>query len=171
MRKLVCALSLGLAAAFGADGAGFAEEEPPRILAFPGAEGAAAYATGGRGGSVYRVTNLNADGPGSLADAVSQPNRIVVFAVSGTIDLTRTKGKHSGSIQIAQPNITIAGQSSPGEGICIRGGGIHVAAGNVIVRYMRVRRGFIASGNSGDSVTIKGQLENVILDHVSTSWA
>src|SRR4051794_39474860 len=85
------------------------------LPAFPGAEGAGACATGGRGGSVYRVTTLNADGPGSLADAVSQPNRIVVFAVSGTIDLTRTKGKHSGAIRIAQPNITIEGQSAPGE--------------------------------------------------------
>src|SRR5436853_7501358 len=87
------------------------------LPAFPGAEGAGACATGGRGGSVYRVTNLNADGPGSLAEAVSQPNRIVVFAVSGPIDLTRTKGKHSGSIQIAQPNNTRAGQSRPGERI------------------------------------------------------
>src|SRR5204863_9491724 len=89
-----------------------ARGQPKSCLpAFPGAEGAGACATGGRGGAVYRVTNLNADGPGSLADAVSKPNRIVVFAVSGTIDLTRAKGKHSGSIQITQPNITIAGQS------------------------------------------------------------
>src|SRR5437763_2094361 len=85
------------------------------LPAFPGAEGAGACASGGRGGSVYRVTNLNAEGPGSLADAVSRPNRIVVFAVSGTIDLTRKNGKHSGSLQIAQPNITIAGQTAPGE--------------------------------------------------------
>src|SRR5690348_4984886 len=91
------------------------------LPAFPGAEGAGACASGGRGGSVYVVTNLNTDGPGSLADAVSRPNRIVVFGVSGTIDLTRKNGKHSGSIQIAQPNITVEGQSAPGEGICIRG--------------------------------------------------
>jgi len=141
------------------------------LPAFPGAEGAGACASGGRGGSVYVVTNLNADGPGSLADAVSRPNRIVIFAVSGTIDLTRKKGKHSGSIQIAQPNITVEGQSAPGEGICIRGGSIQVAAGNVILRYLRVRRGFVASGNSGDAIDIKGQFSNVIVDHVSTSWA
>src|SRR3954454_8012345 len=86
--------------------------------AFPGAEGAGMYATGGRGGTVYRVTNLNADGPGSLAGAVSQPNRIVFFAVSGIIDLTREKGerRRGGRIAMEQPNITIAGQSAPGEG-------------------------------------------------------
>lgn len=149
-----------------------AEEHAKHCLpSFPGAEGAGACASGGRGGSVYRVINLNADGPGSLADAVSRPNRIVVFAVSGTIDLTRKNGKHSGALQIAQPNITVAGQSAPGEGICIRGGSIHVAAGNVILRHLRVRRGYVASGSSGDSVDIKGQFENVIVDHISTSWA
>src|SRR3954465_10989131 len=85
-----------------------------QIPAFPGAEGAGRYTSGGRGGSVYRVTNLNVEGPGGLADAVSQPNRIIVFTVSGIIDLTRVKnGKapRGGSIVIDQPNITIAGQS------------------------------------------------------------
>ena len=67
-----------------------------KILAFPGAEGAGAFTAGGRGGSIYRVTNLNTDGPGSLADAVSQPNRIVVFAVSGIIDLASQKKGKSG---------------------------------------------------------------------------
>src|SRR4051794_36736203 len=83
-----------------------ADEPPARILAFPGAEGAGAYATGGRGGSVYRVTNLDRSGPGSLADAVSRPNRIVVFAVSGTIDLGGVPGKR-GKLVIDQPHITI----------------------------------------------------------------
>src|SRR4051812_50160132 len=102
------------------------------IPAFPGAEGAGMYATGGRGGTVYRVTNLHADGPGSLADAVSQPNRIVVFAVSGIIDLTREKGerRRGGRIAMAQPNITIAGQSAPGEGICLKGGVLEISASN-----------------------------------------
>ena len=133
--------------------------------AFPGAEGAGAWATGGRGGKVYRVTNLNATGPGSLADAVSAPGRIVVFAVSGTIDL---KG---GRIQLAHPNITIAGQTAPGEGISIRGGALVVSAGNVILRHLRIRRGFNEIGDSGDALTIKGRFERVIADHVSTSWA
>jgi hypothetical protein len=134
------------------------------VPAFPGAEGAGALASGGRHGTVYRVSNLNPRGPGSLADAVSQPNRIVVFTVSGTIDLKR-------SITLAQPNITIAGQTAPGEGICLKGGSLHIAAGNVIVRYLRVRRGFSVIGDQGDSIDIKGDFHDVIVDHVSTSWA
>ena len=140
------------------------------LPAFPGAEGAGAYATGGRNGTVYRVTNLNVRGPGSLADAVSQPNRIVVFTVSGTIDLAAEK-KRKAAIVIGQPNITIAGQTAPGEGICIKGGSLHIMAGNVIVRYLRVRRGFNVIGDQGDSIDIKGDFHDVIVDHVSTSWA
>src|SRR6187401_599072 len=84
------------------------------VPAFPGAEGAGMFASGGRGGQVVVVTNLNAEGPGSLADAVSQPNRIVVFAVSGIIDLTKVgKKEKPGQISIAEPNITIAGQTAP----------------------------------------------------------
>jgi len=142
----------------------------PAIPAFPGAEGAGAQASGGRAGSVYRVTNLNSSGPGSLADAVSQPNRIIVFTVSGTIDLA-AGGKRKRSIEIAQPNITIAGQTAPGEGICIKGGSLHITAGNVIVRYLRVRRGFNVIGEMGDAINIKGDFTDVIVDHVSTSWA
>jgi hypothetical protein len=93
------------------------------------------FATGGRGGKVYRVTNLNASGPGSLAGAVSQPNRITVFSVSGTIDLSRGRPDKGGKIQIRQPNITIAGQTAPGEGICIKNGSVQVLASNVIVRH------------------------------------
>ena len=86
-----------------------------QTLAFPEAEGYAAYATGGRGGTVYHVTNLNKSGAGSLADAVSQPNRFVVFDVGGVIDIT-------GSSITINSNITIAGQTAPGEGITIYGG-------------------------------------------------
>ncbi len=137
-----------------------------RIPAFPGAEGAGMYATGGRGGTLYRVANLSAKGPGSLADAVSQPNRTIVFAVSGTIDL------RGGKIAIRQPNITIAGQTAPGEGICIKNGSLQVLASNVIVRHLRIRRGFIREGNNGDAMNIKGEeLHDIIADHVSTSWA
>jgi hypothetical protein len=140
------------------------------VPAFPGAEGAGAYATGGRHGTVYRVTNLNTRGPGSLADAVSQPNRIIVFTVSGIIDLSAS-GKRKASIEIAQPNITIAGQTAPGDGICIKGGALRISAGNVIVRYLRIRRGFNSIGDTGDALDIKGSFEDVIVDHVSTSWA
>jgi hypothetical protein len=146
------------------------ESQTSQLPAFPGAEGAGAYATGGRKGSVYRVTNLNASGPGSLADAVSQPDRIVVFTVSGTIDLS-AGGKRKPSLTIGQPNITIAGQTAPGEGICIRGGALHITAGNVIIRHLRVRRGFNVIGDMGDSIDIKGDFHDVIVDHVSTAWA
>src|SRR5215472_5571556 len=88
--------------------------DPTGIPAFPGAEGAGARTTGGRGGAVYQVTNLKCEGPGSLSDAVSQPNRIIVFAVSGTIDLAGS-GKRKHSLEIAHPNMTIAGQTAPGE--------------------------------------------------------
>lgn len=115
------------------------------------------FATGGRGGGVVHVTNLNAEGPGSLAEAVSQPNRVVVFDVSGIIDLTRKKGDKAkgGKLSVAQPNITIAGQTAPGEGICLKGGGLEVSASNVIVRYLRSRRGFVQDSDSGDSFGVK----------------
>ena len=108
---------------------------PAQQLAFPGAEGFAAYATGGRGGKVVHVTNLNASGAGSLAEAVSQPNRIVVFDVGGVINITNN------SITISS-NITIAGQTAPGEGITIYGGRV-IASGNknIIIRYLRMRGG------------------------------
>ena len=106
--------------------AGLAMAQSPanEIPAFPGAEGAGMFATGGRGGTVVHVTNLKASGPGSLGEAVSEPNRIVVFDVSGIIDLTEgKKGKlRGGKIVVDQPNITIAGQTAPGEGICLKGG-------------------------------------------------
>jgi hypothetical protein len=136
--------------------AAFSDE--PRIPAFPGALGAGMHATGGRGGQVVVVINLNADGPGSLADAVSQPNRIVVFAVSGIIDLTKVgkPGKEKpGHISISQPNITLAGQTAPGEGICLKGGPLQIHANNVIVRYLRSRRGWNFEGDMGDSIEFK----------------
>lgn len=144
--------------------------QTPTIPAFPGAEGAGAHATGGRAGTVYRVTNLNPSGPGSLADAVSEPNRIIIFTVSGTIDITHGS-KKGRSIEIAQPNITIAGQTAPGDGIAIKGGALHITAGNVIVRYLRIRRGFNVIGDQNDSIDIKGDFQDVIVDHVSTAWA
>ena len=136
-----------------------------RVPAFPGAEGAGAFATGGRGGAVYHVTNLQAQGSGSLADAVSQGARTVVFDVSGVIDM---EGK---SIKVTEPNITIAGQTAPGEGICIRNGALQISASNVVVRHVRIRRGFFRKGDMGDALGIKGDIENIIADHVSTSWA
>jgi pectate lyase len=133
------------------------------VPAYPGAEGAGAFTTGGRGGSVYCVTNLAVDGPGSLADAVSQPNRIVVFDVSGLIDLSRKKGGavKGGKLAVDQPNITIAGQTAPGEGICLKGGALEISASNVIVRYLRSRRGFVQDGDSGDAIGAKPSTKGV----------
>jgi len=133
-----------------------------QVPAFPGAEGAGMFSTGGRYGKIVHVTNLHADGPGSFADAISEGNRIVVFDVSGIIDLStartgKKEGKKAGGkITIAQPNITIAGQSAPGEGICIKGGTLHIEAGNVILRYLRSRRGWNREGDTGDAIEAKG---------------
>ena len=131
-------------------------------LAFPGAEGFGAYATGGRGGTVVHVTNLNASGPGSLADAVSQPNRTVVFDVGGVIDITGQ------NLTIAS-NLTIAGQTAPGEGITIYGGRVIMSnSSNVIMRYIRMR-GSISMPEDKCTLTMD-YCDNVILDHCSISW-
>lgn len=131
-------------------------------LAFPGAEGYGAYASGGRGGTVVHVTNLNDSGAGSLAEAVSKPGRIVVFDVGGVIDITKS------NLTIAS-NITIAGQTAPGEGITLYGGRV-IAAGssNVIIRYIRMR-GSIAMNRSKCTLTLDN-CDKVILDHCSISW-
>lgn len=134
-------------------------------LAFPGAEGFGRFATGGRGGEVYYVTNLNDDGPGSLRDAVSEPNRTILFKVSGTIFLNKR-------LLIAQDNITIAGQTAPGDGICIAGHGTSVRAKNIIIRYLRFRLGDINT-TQDDALNASGvnRTANIIIDHCSLSWS
>lgn len=130
-------------------------------LAFPGAEGFGKYAVGGRNGTVYRVTNLNDSGAGSFRDAVSQPNRIVVFDVGGVIKIN--------SRIVIKNNIYIAGQTAPGEGITIYGNGISLSgANNVIVRHLRVRMGAI--GSSGQDAFSMANGKNMIFDHVSIAW-
>ncbi len=125
-------------------------------LAFPTAEGYGKYATGGRGGKVYEVTNLDASGEGSLRAALeAEGPRTVVFRVSGTIDA---------DLKIENDFITIAGQTAPGDGITIKGQ-LGISANEVIIRYIRVR----AEGR-GDAISGRYN-KNVIFDHVSASWS
>ncbi|MFO7657218.1 MAG: T9SS type A sorting domain-containing protein [Bacteroidales bacterium] len=135
-------------------------------LAFPTAEGSGRFAKGGRGGSVYEVTNLSNSGTGSIVDAVSQPNRTIVFRVSGTIEL--------GNVLLEpRSNTTIAGQTAPGDGICIKGRIKIGDVSNVIIRYLRVRVDAGAPNADGDAVDIAGgpNCQNIIIDHVSASFA
>lgn len=113
---------------------------PERVIpAFPGAWGAGMFTSGGRGGKVIAVTNLNDSGPGSLRAALeAEGPRIVVFRVAGTI-------KPESDLNINHPDITIAGQSAPGDGICIAGT-LNINTYNVIVRHVRVRRGVPVGG-------------------------
>lgn len=128
-------------------------------IAFPGAEGCGRFAAGGRGGTVYKVINLNDSGIGSFRDAVSQPKRTIIFSVSGVI---RIKDKIK-----AAPDITIAGQTAPGAGITVYGNSVSFS-GNSIVRYMRFR----GSDNMprGACVVVLDSLDKLILDHVSIEW-
>ncbi|CAE7160045.1 unnamed protein product [Rhizoctonia solani] len=131
------------------------------ILAFPGAEGFGANAIGGRGGSVYVVTNLNDSGSGSFRDAVSQPNRIVVFAVGGLIKITDRV--------VISHHVTIAGQTSPGQGITVYGNGVSYSnAHHTITRYIRYRMG--KGGSSGKDAVGIADGHDMIFDHVSVSW-
>jgi pectate lyase len=141
--------------------------------AFPGAEGFGANATGGRGGRVIKVTNLNDSGTGSLRAAIQASGaRIVVFEVSGTINL-------ASQLNITNPNITIAGQTSPG-GIAVTGYMTLVDTSNVIIRHMRFRVGShrIANGANPETLdsfdiwgsTGSGYHENIIVDHCSVGW-
>jgi len=130
-------------------------------LAFPGAQGWGRFATGGRTGSVYHVTNLNDSGTGSLRDAVSQPNRIVVFDVSGVIRIN--------SRMVFKNNLYVAGQTAPGEGITVYGDGVSFSgADNIIVRYMRFRMGAVGTKDKDAAGIANGQ--NMIFDHCSFSW-
>lgn len=133
----------------------------PRQLAFVGAEGYGRFARGGRGGKVVEVSNLNDSGPGSLREAVSKDigPRTIVFAVSGIIAL-------KSRLVLNHPYITIAGQTAPGKGICIRNAPLGIVADDAIIRHMRVRLG---AGTTYDGMGITGA-NNSIVDHCSISW-
>ncbi len=138
----------------------------PLARAFPGAEGAGAYATGGRGGDVYYVTSLgDANSPGTLRYGINNApanGRTILFKVSGNIVL-------NSKLNINKPNITVAGQTAPGDGICLQDSSFDIGANNIIIRHLRSRLGtnnmveadamWIASGT------------NVIVDHLSASWS
>ena len=138
-----------------------------KYVAFPGAEGFGRYATGGRGGVVKHVTNLNDSGTGSLRAALSgTAKKIVVFDVSGTIHL-------KSALHITS-NTTIAGQSAPGDGICVADYPCDIKGNNVIVRYMRFRLGNKnIKVNGADGWDGFGSLDcnNIIIDHCSVSWS
>ncbi|WP_307847627.1 Ig-like domain-containing protein [Metabacillus bambusae] len=146
------------------------QAEANKILAFPGAEGGGMYTSGGRGYDVYEVTTLEDYGEGdppikgTLRDAVSQGNRTVVFRVSGTIYLKQ-------SLKIKQKNLTIAGQTAPGDGIAVAGFGTDISGSeNIIVRYMRFRPGSTNIDSEPDAFGGR-DVKDAIVDHISTSWS
>ena len=138
--------------------------EVAAIPAFPGAEGFGAGTPGGRGGRVMFVTNLNDAGPGSLRAACeAEGPRIVIFRVAGLITLQK-------QLVVKNPYLTIAGQTAPGDGVCLRNFSFIIATHDVVVRYLRSRLGDL-SGQEADSITIANGAHDVILDHCSATWS
>jgi len=133
----------------------------PAQLAFPDAEGYGRFARGGRGGKVVAVTNLNDSGPGSLREAVTNDigPRTIVFNTSGIIQL-------NSRLVLSQPYITVAGQTAPGKGICIRTAPFGITGNDAIVQNIRVR---VGGGPTFDGMGLTGA-DNSIIDHCSISW-
>ncbi len=133
------------------------------IPAFPGAEGGGMYSFGGRGGKVFVVTSLDDSGPGTFREACEQGGaRIIVFNVSGIIRLKTP-------VIIRAPYITIAGQTAPGDGVCIAGESIWINTHDVVIRHMRFRRGETNVGRRDDAIG-GNPVGNIMIDHVSASW-
>ena len=146
-----------------ANRAAAADRPPKRLPAFPGAEGFGAHTPGGRGGRIIEVTNLKSRGPGSLnAACQAKGPRIVVFRVSGVIN---------GGVYIPEPFITVAGQTAPGDGICLRNGVLYAAGHDVVIRHLRSRPGdhpFGPDASERDCIAVHGH--NMVIDHCSASW-
>ena len=160
--RMIIMLSLSTAAvsALGA-------QSTPRPLAFPGAEGFGRFAVGGRGGDVYHVTNLSDDGPGSLRYGIKNAKspRTIVFDLSGTIQL-------KSELRITQSNLTIAGQTAPGDGITLRDRTVSLRnCHDIVIRYIRLRLGDKNEKPGGYDTLTTDDIADVILDHVSLSWA
>lgn len=139
-------------------------------IAFPGAQGYGKYATGGRSGKVYIVTNLDDDGEGSFRKAATARGpRIIVFAISGTIHLL--------SPLTIKDDATIAGQTAPGDGICIADHPVGLGGNNIILRYLRFRLGDryqnkgMVDGSGHDDALGGSRRNNIIIDHCSISWS
>jgi len=139
-------------------------------IAFPGAEGFGKFTTGGRGGKIFIITNLDDKGPGSFREAAeAKGKRIIVFAISGTI--------HLESKLSIKGDVTIAGQTAPGDGICLADQSVSLGGDNIILRYMRFRmgdkyqKGGMVDGNGGDDAFGGVRRKNIIVDHCSMSWS
>lgn len=138
-----------------------------QVTAFPGAEGFGAYATGGRGGDVYIVTNLNSTGAGSFYNGLTTipaNGRTIIFAVSGQIRLASGVGT-----RITSNKLTIAGHTAPGDGILLKDGTLRISSDDVIIRHLRFRHGKYGSG--GDCIDLDSGCKNAILDHISMSFS
>jgi len=132
------------------------------VPAFPGAEGFGSKTPGGRGGRVIEVTNLDDSGAGSLRAALEASGpRIVVFKTGGTIQIKK-------NLTLSNSNITIAGQTAPGDGIAVKGASLIIATHDVIIRNLRIRRG---PGRALDDIWIRSGSSNIIVDHCSFTWA
>ncbi len=144
-------------------------QENMSTAAFPGAEGFGRYTSGGRGGKVYHVTTLeDTEHQGSLRWAIKRKGpRTIVFDVAGTIELVKP-------LTIKNDSITIAGQTAPGDGICLKNYAFEVEASNVIIRFIRCRLGFDKPDQEDDAVSAYSKdnsLHDVIIDHCSASWS